>query len=100
MATYCYAGDPERDATPEDWVRRMQTVCFSPLAMLNAWSSGTKPWSFPEVEPIIRKYLELRMRLLPYFYSAFARYHFDGTPPFRAMALEVAGRGGARSMTR
>jgi alpha-glucosidase (family GH31 glycosyl hydrolase) len=72
----------------EDWIRRMQTVCFSPLAMLNAWSSGTKPWSFPEVEPIIRKYLELRMRLLPYFYSAFARYHFDGTPPFRAMALE------------
>lgn len=84
-----------RDA--EDWVRRMQTVCFSPLAMLNAWSSGTKPWSFPAVEPIIRQYIELRMRLLPYFYSAFARYHFDGTPPFRAMALEVpaAGAGGA-----
>jgi alpha-D-xyloside xylohydrolase len=73
----------------EDWVRRMQTVCFSPLAMLNAWSSGTRPWSFPEVEPIIRGCLELRMRLLPYFYSAFARYHFDGTPPFRAIALEV-----------
>jgi alpha-glucosidase (family GH31 glycosyl hydrolase) len=73
----------------EEWVRRMQTVCFSPLAMLNAWSSGTRPWSFPEVEPIIRKYLDLRMRLLPYFYSAFARYHFDGMPPFRAMALEV-----------
>jgi alpha-glucosidase (family GH31 glycosyl hydrolase) len=76
-----------RDA--EDWVRRMQTVCFSPLAMLNAWSSGTKPWSYPEVERIIREYIELRMRLLPYFYSAFARYHFDGTPPFRAMALEA-----------
>jgi len=70
-----------------DWVRRMQTVCFSPLAMLNAWSSGTKPWSFPEVEHIVRKYIELRMRLLPYFYSAFARYREDGTPPFRAMAL-------------
>jgi alpha-D-xyloside xylohydrolase len=78
-----------RDA--EDWVRRMQTVCFSPLAMLNAWSSGTKPWSYPEVEAIIRQSIERRMRLLPYFYSAFARYHFDGTPPFRAMALE-AGR--------
>jgi alpha-glucosidase (family GH31 glycosyl hydrolase) len=78
----------------EEWVRRIQTVCFSPLAMLNAWSSGTKPWSFPEAEPIIRKYLELRMRLLPYFYSAFARYHFDGTPPFRAMALEAGGAAG------
>ncbi|WP_052487449.1 TIM-barrel domain-containing protein [Gordoniibacillus kamchatkensis] len=29
----------------EDWVRRMQTVCLSPLAMLNAWGDGTKPWS-------------------------------------------------------
>jgi alpha-D-xyloside xylohydrolase len=76
-----------RDA--EDWVRRMRSVCFSPLAMLNAWSSGTKPWSYPEVEAIIRKHIDLRMRLLPYFYSAFARYHFDGTPPFRAMALET-----------
>lgn len=27
----------------EDWLRRMQTVCFSPIAMLNAWADGTKP---------------------------------------------------------
>ena len=75
-------------ASAEDWVRRMQVVCLSPLAMLNAWFDGTKPWSFLEVEPIIRKYLKLRMQLMPYLYSAFARYHFDGTPPFRALALE------------
>ncbi len=78
-------------ASAEEWVRRMQVVCFSPLAMLNAWSDATKPWSFPDVEPIIRHYLQLRMRLLPYFYSAFARYYFDGTPPFRALALELDG---------
>jgi alpha-glucosidase (family GH31 glycosyl hydrolase) len=30
----------------------------------------------------------LRMRLLPYLYSAFAQYQADGTPPFRAMVLE------------
>ncbi|MBI3921882.1 MAG: DUF5110 domain-containing protein [Armatimonadetes bacterium] len=76
-------------ATAEEWVRRMQVVCFSPLAMLNAWSTSTMPWSFPDVEPIVRKYLKLRMRLMPYFYSAFARYYFEGVPPFRAMALEV-----------
>jgi len=74
----------------EEWVRRMQVVCFSPLAMLNAWSSSKKPWSFPEAEAIVREQLKLRMRLMPYFYSAFARYHFDGTPPFRAMALELS----------
>lgn len=71
----------------EDFVRRMQVVCFSPLAMLNGWSHNTKPWSFPEVEHIIRKYIKLRVRLLPYFYSAFARYYFEGIPPFRAMQL-------------
>jgi alpha-glucosidase (family GH31 glycosyl hydrolase) len=74
----------------EEWVRRMQVVCFSPLAMLNAWSSSLKPWSFPEVEGIIRDQVEWRMRLLPYYYNAFARYHFDGTPPFRALALALS----------
>jgi alpha-glucosidase (family GH31 glycosyl hydrolase) len=78
-------------AGPEDWVRRMQVVCFSPLAMLNAWCDGTKPWSFTDVEPIIRKYVKLRMRLIPYFYSAFAQYHFQGIPPFRPMAMEDPG---------
>jgi alpha-D-xyloside xylohydrolase len=58
------------------------------VTQLNAWAHGTKPWSFPEVEEAIREALGLRMRLIPYLYSAFARYHFDGTPPFRAMALE------------
>ena len=74
--------------TSEEWLRRMQSVCFSPLAMLNAWSDGTKPWSFPDVADRVRDVMRLRIRLLPYLYSAFARYHFDGVPPVRAMALE------------
>ncbi len=71
----------------DEWLRRMQSVCFSPLAMLNAWADGTKPWSFPEVEDQVREVSMLRMRLLPYIYSTFARYHFEGIPPFRAMQL-------------
>ncbi len=71
----------------EDWLRRMQSVCFSPMAMLNAWADGTKPWSFPEVEEQVREVAQLRMRLLPYLYSTFAKYHFEGIPPFRAMQL-------------
>jgi len=74
--------------TGEEWLRRMQSVCFSPLAMLNAWSDGTKPWSFPDVADQVREVMRLRLRLLPYLYTAFARYHFDGVPPVRAMALE------------
>lgn len=74
--------------TGEEWLRRMQTVCFSPMAMINAWSSGTLPWSFPEVEKEVKEYALLRMQLIPYLYSEFAKYHFEGTPPFRGMSLE------------
>ena len=77
-------------ATAEEWLRRMQTVCFSPLAMLNAWSDGTKPWSFPEVEKQVADVANLRMQLIPYFYTCFAEYAFYGRPPVRAMNL-VAG---------
>jgi alpha-D-xyloside xylohydrolase len=71
-----------------EWLNRMQTVCFSPLAQLNAWSDGTKPWQFPDVADPVREVIRLRMRLLPYFYTAFAEYHFKGIPPVRAMVLE------------
>jgi alpha-D-xyloside xylohydrolase len=74
--------------TAEEWLRRFQSVVFSRMAMINAWSSGTKPWSFPEVAEQVKYYANLRMELMPYFYSEFAKYHFEGTPPFRAMALE------------
>lgn len=74
--------------TSEEWLRRMQTVCFSPIAQLNAWADGTKPWTFPDVEKEIKEIALLRIQLIPYLYSAFADYAFYGTPPVRAMNLE------------
>lgn len=71
----------------EEWLRRMQTTCFSPLALVNAWADGTKPWSFPDVYRGCQEVAKLRMRLLPYLYSTFAQYYFEGLPPFRAMSL-------------
>lgn len=71
-----------------EWLARIQTVCFSPVAMLNAWESGAKPWEFPEVAEAVKEAIDLRMRLLPYLYTAFADYHFKGIPPMRAMILE------------
>lgn len=85
-----WSPEVRRARNAEDWVRRMQTVCFSPLAMLNAWGDGTKPWSFPETERIVQHYIKLRMRLLPYLYTAFATYHEHGIPPFRAMPFVVS----------
>lgn len=74
--------------TGEEWLRRFQTVIFSPMAMINAWASGTKPWSYPEVEDQVKALALLRMQMMPYWYSEFAKYHFEGTPPFRGMNLE------------
>ncbi len=71
-----------------DWINRMQVVAFSALAQLNAWASGATPWHFEGASGMVRETLELRMRLLPYLYSAFAAYHFDGVPPIRPMAFE------------
>ncbi len=89
-----YAGvlwTPEARAskTGEEWLRRFQTVIFSPMAMINAWSSGTKPWSYPEVADQIKEFALLRMQMMPYWYTEFAKYHFEGTPPFRGMSLET-----------
>jgi len=88
-----YAGvlwTPEARAskTAEEWIRRFQTVVFSPMAMINAWSSGTKPWSYPEVAEQIKQLALLRMQMMPYWYTEFAKYHFEGTPVFRGMSLE------------
>ncbi|MCP4311986.1 MAG: glycoside hydrolase family 31 protein [Bacteroidetes bacterium] len=72
----------------EEWVRRFQTVCFSPMMQLNAWASSMKPWSFPEVTDMVRDVIQLRTNLLPYIYTAFYEYNQKGIPPFRAMVLE------------
>lgn len=99
-----YAGvlwTPEARAskTAEEWLRRMQSVVFSPMAMINAWASGTKPWSYPEVEDEVRSMALLRMQMMPYWYSEFAKYHFEGTPPFRGMSLEEGFRSSNQQLT-
>lgn len=77
--------------SPEEWARRMQSACLSPIAQLNAWADGTKPWSFPTVSDTVREAMKLRQSLVPYLYTAFAQYWLDGTPPVRPMSLVDGG---------
>ncbi|MBI5707396.1 MAG: DUF5110 domain-containing protein [Armatimonadetes bacterium] len=79
-------------ANGEEWVRRMQTAAVSHIAQLNAWASGTKPWSFPGFEDAVRSAMRLRIQLVPYLYTAFAKYHFEGLPVIRPMALVDGGQ--------
>jgi alpha-D-xyloside xylohydrolase len=93
-----------RDAkSEEDLIRRLQTVVFSPLAMINGWYIPNPPWKqldrkknnanelspdWKELEARCREIIGWRMQLIPYLNAAFARYASDGTPPFRALALD------------
>jgi alpha-D-xyloside xylohydrolase len=87
----------------EDLVRRLQTVIFSPLAMINAWYIKNPPWkqvdreannagkfsdNWQEVEGLCRTLIELRMQLLPYLYAAFVRYRLEGLPPVRSLVMD------------
>lgn len=93
-----------RDAqSEEDLIRRLQSVVFSPLAMINGWYIANPPWkqldrkknnanefmdNWQGLEAKCREILGWRMQLVPYLRSAFARYAADGTPPFRALLLD------------
>jgi alpha-D-xyloside xylohydrolase len=93
-----------RDAeSEEDLIRRLQTVVLSPMALVNGWYIKNPPWKqwrkdennrdeflpdWKRLEGICRKILNLRMQLIPYLYSAFAKYAQTGLPPFRALVLD------------
>jgi alpha-glucosidase len=47
-----------------------------------------EPWSFgEEVEDIARTYIELRYKLLPYFYTTFWQHVTNGTPTLRPLTF-------------
>jgi alpha-glucosidase/alpha-D-xyloside xylohydrolase len=100
---------PTRELTGELYVRWFQfgTFCPSFRAHGRTWHLR-RPWGWntgelgpdehnrnvdldelhnPEVEPICRKYLELRYQLLPYTYTLCRQAHDTGLPLIRALWL-------------
>ncbi|MGI4757818.1 MAG: TIM-barrel domain-containing protein [Janthinobacterium lividum] len=93
-----------RDATSEeDLLRRLQSVVFSPVAMVNAWYIKNPPWQqidrdrnnkgelapgWETLEAKCRHIVEQRMSMVPYLRAAFARYAAQGTPVFRSPVLD------------
>lgn len=64
---------------------------FSPMLRNHAemGSYDHEPWRFgPTYEDIIRKYLKLRYRMLPYLYTAIEEAHRTGLPVYRPLVLE------------
>lgn len=91
LAGVLWCAEIRSASTDEEWVRRMQMACLSPIAQLNAWDSGKKPWSYPAVEGIVRDTMKLRESLVPYLYTTYAQYWRDGVPPIRPMCLVDGG---------
>lgn len=78
------------DTTPELLTRWVQLGCFSPLFRnhSNKGSIYQEPWQFgQETMDIYRKYVELRYRLLPYFYDLFVAGEQTGLPVMRPLIL-------------
>lgn len=52
-----------------------------------AWRVAPEELNNPAIEPILKRYLELRYRLLPYTYTAVREAHDTGMPLMRALWL-------------
>jgi len=74
----------------ELYARWFQFGTFSPIFRAHGWEVERHvPWAHgPEVEAICKKYLELRMRLMPYIYTLAWQAHTRGQPLMRPLAYQ------------
>ncbi|MGH7450525.1 MAG: TIM-barrel domain-containing protein, partial [bacterium] len=82
-----FTGNP----SPELYVRWMQLGAFSPIARAHGADDThqTEPWAYgATAEAIVKRYLQLRYRLLPYSYTMAHENHITGMPLARPLVLE------------
>jgi len=97
-----------KDSDPELFVRWIQLGAFHPLFRTHSMAdkadmapnlseelreairggANREPWAFGEEKgAVIKKYISLRYRLLPYLYTAFWQYVQRGTPVLRPLVM-------------
>jgi alpha-glucosidase (family GH31 glycosyl hydrolase) len=84
--------------SPKTYTRDLQWKAFTPAFMtMSGWGATNpatgyqdkQPWRFAEpYQSVNRKYLRLKMRLMPYLYTMSRTAHETGVPSTRAMVLE------------
>lgn len=78
--------------TPELYTRWIQFGAFCPVFRAHGNHDVREPWSFgDEAERVCRKYIELRMKLIPYLYTLFYESHATGAPIMRPTFMESPG---------
>ena len=75
-------------ASKKDLIRRLQTVVFSHLCLINAWYCQEAPWKQWDCEKEVRELLRIRKSLAPMLEKAFEAYHETGKPPIRALVAD------------
>ncbi len=75
----------------ELFVRWVQNGMMHPRFTIHSWNDDrtvNEPWMYPAVTPAIREAIELRYRLLPYFYNLLWQAHEDDEPMLRPTFLD------------
>jgi len=98
-----YSPEVRSTGSAADLIRRMQTTLMSAQMLVDCWFMSNPPWfqfdrdknnrdeilpNYKDLEQKAKRLIELRMSLIPYLYTAFAKYRFDGIPPFRSLMLD------------
>ncbi len=83
-----FIGEPDGEL----YTRWIQLAAFHPLMRTHSASNETgfnqEPWSFgSKYEFIVKRFIQLRYRLLPYLYTTFWQYSANGTPMLRPLAF-------------
>ena len=82
-------GDPLTGPSPALYVRWAQFGCLSPLTRFHGLTPR-EPWAFgEEALSIVRRFVDIRYRLLPYLESAVRAAAATGLPVLRPMVLEM-----------
>lgn len=82
--------------TPEEYLRSVEMGFFMPLSRAHG-KTPREPWNFPDpVTDIVRKYNEIRHRMVPYLYHTACEAHLQSVPMLRPLLLEFPGDWTAR----
>ena len=82
----------EDTASPEVYMRWSQFGLLSSHSRLHGSTSYRVPWLFGERAPgVVKRFVNLKCRLMPYLYAAAAEACETGVPMMRAMVMEFPG---------
>jgi len=75
---------------PEDlYIRWVQFGCFSPVMRLHSSGATRLPWDYSDKSvEVLRKYVQIRYMLNPYYYSLCRQTYEKGLPIIRGLYIE------------